>query len=67
MNTLELIQCQAALAITGAWKGSNRNKIYDELCWESLNDRHWTQRLFHVYKIQNNQDFSLLECSNSSH
>ena len=26
MNTMEMIQYQAAMAITGAWKGSNRNK-----------------------------------------
>ena len=36
MNTLERIQYQCALAITGAWKGSSLNKIYDELGWESL-------------------------------
>ena len=31
MNTLERIQYHAALAITGAWKGTNLNKIYEEL------------------------------------
>ena len=29
MNTLERIQYQAALAITGAWKGTNFSKIYE--------------------------------------
>ena len=54
MNTLERIQYHAALAITGCWKGTSRNKIYDELGWESLTDRRWCRRLFHFYKIQNN-------------
>ena len=54
MNSLEQTQYQAALAITGAWKGTNRNKIYEELGWESLSDRRWSRRLFQVYKIQNN-------------
>ena len=52
MNTLERIQYHAALAITGSWKGTNLNKIYDG--WESLTDRRWCRRLFHFYKIQNN-------------
>ena len=54
MNTLKRIQYHAALAITGSWKGTNLNKIYDELGWESLTDRRWCRRLFHFYKIQNN-------------
>ena len=31
MEKVERIQYQAALAITGAWQGSSRSKIYDEL------------------------------------
>ena len=31
MVKAERIQYQAALAITGAWKGTNRSKLYDEL------------------------------------
>ena len=54
MNTLERIQCPADLAITGTWKGTNQNKIYEELGWESLSDRRWSRRHFHFYKIQNN-------------
>ena len=42
MNTLDRIQYRAALAITGTWKGTNLNKIYDELGWESLTDRGWS-------------------------
>ena len=54
MNTLERIQYHASLAITGSWKGTNLNSIYDELGWESLTDRCWCRRLFHFYIIQNN-------------
>ena len=36
METVERTQYQAALAITGAWQGSNRSKLYEELGWESL-------------------------------
>ena len=54
MNTLEKIQYHAALAITGTWKGTNLNNIYDELGWESLTYRRWCRCLFHFYKIQNN-------------
>ena len=50
MEMVEKIQYQAALAITGAWQGTSRNKVYDELGWESLSDRSWWRRL-HFYKI----------------
>ena len=54
MNTLERIQYHAALAITGSWKGTNLNRIYDELGWEYLTDRSWCRHLFHFHNIQNN-------------
>ena len=54
MNTLERLQYQAALAITGAWKGTNLSKIYEELGWETLSDRRWSRRLFQFYNIKNN-------------
>ena len=54
MNDIERVQYRAALAITGAWQGTNRNKLYDELGWESLCDRRWFRRLLQVYKIHNN-------------
>ena len=33
MEKVERVQYQAALAITGAWQGSSRSKIHDELGW----------------------------------
>ena len=54
MDSIEKIQYQAALVVTGAWQGSSRNKLYDELGWESLNDRRYFRRLVLIYKIHNN-------------
>ena len=51
MEHIERVQYQAALAITGCWQGSNRNKLYEELSWESLSDRRWFRRLVHFYKF----------------
>ena len=53
MNTVERLQYQAALSITGAWKGSNLDKVYEELGWESLSNRRHCRRLIQFYKIQN--------------
>ena len=54
MQKLESVQYSAALAITGAWRGTSREKIYHELGWESLYSRRWSRRLFMLYKILNN-------------
>ena len=53
MNILERTQYQAALAVSGTWKGTNRDKIYEELGWESLDHRRMSRRLTHFYKIMN--------------
>ena len=53
MRTLESIQYQAALAATGAWKGTSTQKLYEELGWESLHDRRWFRRATQLYKILN--------------
>ena len=36
MEKLESVQYSAALAVTGAWRGTSREKLYAELVWESL-------------------------------
>ena len=54
MEKLERVQYNAAMAITGTWRGTNRSKLYEELGWESLNDRRWSRRLIQFYKIDNN-------------
>ena len=53
MRTLESIQYQAALAVTGAWKGTSTVKIYMELGWESLHHRRYFRRITQFYKIMN--------------
>ena len=49
---MEKVQYQAALAVTGAWKGSSRSKLYEEL-GESLSDRRWCRRIIQIHKILN--------------
>ena len=49
MEKVERIQYQAALAITGAWQGSSRSKIYDELGWETLSDRRNYKRVLQIH------------------
>ena len=51
MDLIERVQYQAALAVTGTWKGTSTNKIYEELGWESLSDRRWFHRI--VQLLQN--------------
>ena len=52
---LESIQCNAALALTGAIRGSSREKLYEELGLESLQLRRWYRKLCCFYKIYNKQ------------
>ena len=56
---LESTQYSAALAFSGAWRGTNTDKIYKELGWEILYYRRWSRRLCHFYKLQNDQRPSL--------
>ena len=52
---LESIQYDAALAITGAIRGSSREKLYQELGLESLKQRRWFRKLCYFFKITKNQ------------
>ena len=54
MNTLESTRYQAALAITGAWKETSLDKIYEQLGWKSLNERRVTRRLAIFCRIMHN-------------
>ena len=51
---LESVQYSAALAVSGAWRGTSREKLYTELGWESLSSRRWSRRLTLFYKFVNN-------------
>ena len=48
---LENVQYSAALIITGAKKGTSRERLYKELGLESLCDRRWYCKLVFFYKI----------------
>ena len=52
---LESIQYNPALAITGAIRGSSREKLYQELGLESLKQRRWFRKLCYFFKITKNQ------------
>ena len=60
MEKVERIRYQAALAISGAWRGSSRSKLYEELGWESLSDRRMGRRILQIHKILNNKTPSYL-------
>ena len=53
MKLIEQVQYKAALIVSGCWKGTSRERLYDELGWESLSDRRWARRLSMFYKIRN--------------
>ena len=40
---LEQVQYSAALAVSGAWKGTNGQRIFQELGWETLYQRRWNR------------------------
>ena len=50
-NKVESVQYNAALAITGAIRGSSKGKLYQELGFESLKDRGWLRRLCDLLEI----------------
>ena len=52
-NKIESVQFNTALAITGAIRGTSKEKVYQELGFESLKDRRWLRRLCYLYKIVN--------------
>ena len=51
MESVEKIQYQAALAVSGSWQGTDRIKLYEELGWETLTDRRLSRRILQVHKI----------------
>ena len=48
MEKVERIQYQAALAISGTWRGSSRSKLFEELGWETLSDRRMCRRILQL-------------------
>ena len=54
MSKLESTQYDAALSVSGAWRGTSTDKVLQELGWETLAHRRWYRRLCQFYKIINN-------------
>ena len=52
-SKIETVQYNAALAITGAIRGTSRDRLYNELGLESLQDRRWYHRLVLFFNIVN--------------
>ena len=67
----ESVQCNAAIAITGAIIGSSREKLYQELGLEYLYRRRWVGRLCLPYNVfstgQPSYIYDLLPPLRSSH
>ena len=61
MEKLGRVQYQAALAVTGAWHGSNCAKLNEELGWETLSDRRLCRRVLPIHKIMKNKTPSYLK------
>ena len=49
---LEQVQYSAALAVTGTWRGTSRQMLYEELGWETLYHRRWYRRLTHFFCLR---------------
>ena len=54
-NQIQSVQYNAALAITGAIRGTSKEKLYQEIGFETMKESRWFQRLCSFYKILNNQ------------
>ena len=68
---LESIQYRVCLAITGAIRGTSREKVCQELGLESLQSRRWYRKLAMFYKIYKNKSpfylFNLIPEKTSSY
>ena len=50
-DKIESVQYNAALAITGAIRGTSKEKLYQEVTLEPLEYRRWLRRKSYLYKI----------------
>ena len=55
MKRIEQIRYEAERVITGTWKGTNRDKLYKNLGWESLNERRVMRKLCIIYETLGHQ------------
>ena len=54
-NKIETCQYNAALAITGAIRGSSRERLYQELGPQYLSSRRWLRKLCTFYRVVRNK------------
>ena len=54
-NRIKSTQYNAALAITGTIRSTSKEKLYQELGFETMKERGWFRRLCCFYKVVNNQ------------
>ena len=59
-NKLESVEYNVALAITGAIRGSSREKLYQELGLELLQSRRWYRKLCLFFKLKKSKHPSYL-------
>ena len=50
-NKIESLQYNAALVVTGAIRGSSKEKLFQEVGFEYLSSRRWSRKLCLFYKI----------------
>ena len=49
-DKIESVLCNAALAITGAIRGTSKENLYQEFGLESLKNKRWLKRISYLYK-----------------
>ena len=54
-NRISSAQYNAGLATTGTIRATSKEKLYQELGFETMKERRWFRRLCCFYKILNNQ------------
>ena len=63
MTRVESVQYEATCVVSGAWRGSSRKKLYNDLGWESLYHRRNLRRLCIFYDVLKNQFPKYLSCN----
>ena len=51
LDKMDMVQYDAARIVTGAWRGSPRKQLFDELGWDSLNNRRIMRKLSLLHEI----------------
>ena len=59
-NKIESVQYNAALAIASAIRATSKEKLYQELGFESSKDRRWLRRSCYLYKIVSTKQLACL-------